>query len=120
MFRGTIRRGRLTVPIACSLIATMLPFSAATVDAVSNPPTLDALPSTRTRQDAATGEWVEPAPADPLAADAAAPDQAMAPAPTEEGVEPAATEPVPDTASKEALTDPSAADPEPANGATGP
>ena len=35
MFRGTIVRGRVTVPIACSVIATMLPFSAATVDAVS-------------------------------------------------------------------------------------
>ncbi len=36
MFRVTIVRGRVTVPIACSLIATMLPFSAATVDAVSS------------------------------------------------------------------------------------
>src|SRR5215208_497044 len=36
MFRVTIRRGRVTVPITCALLATMLPISAVTVDAVSS------------------------------------------------------------------------------------
>jgi hypothetical protein len=111
MFRGTIARGRVTVPIACSLIATMLPFSAATADAVSSPATLDS--TVAHYQDAPTGDGVEPATADPLAADAATPNQeTTAPAPTEEEVEPAALETAPETTSTEALTDPSgAADP---------
>jgi cell wall-associated NlpC family hydrolase len=111
MFRGTIVRGRVTVPIACSLIATMLPFSVATVDAVSSPATLDS--TVALYQDAPTGDGVEPATADPLAADAATPNQeTTAPAPTEEGVAPAALETAPETTSAEALTDPSgAADP---------
>ena len=114
MFRGIIAHGRVTVPIACLAMTTMLPFSAATVDAVPSSATRkdDVALYQDTTQDTATGEWVEPAPTDPLAADAAATDQTMALAPTEEGVEPAALEPVPETASTDALTDPSgAADP---------
>lgn len=114
MFRGIIAHGRVTVPIACLAMTTMLPFSVATVDAVPSSATRkdDVALYQDTTQDTATGEWVEPAPTDPLAADAAATDQTMALAPTEEGVEPAALEPVPETASTDALTDPSgAADP---------
>jgi cell wall-associated NlpC family hydrolase len=104
MFRVTIVRRRVTVPIACSLIATMLPISAVTVDAVANTPTpkgnialyQDAA------QDASTGEWVEPATAAPPIADAAAPILETAPAPTEERV---ATDAALDTTSKEALAD---------------
>jgi cell wall-associated NlpC family hydrolase len=111
MFRGTIVRGRVTVPIACLVMTTMLPFSAATADAVSSPATLDS--TVALYQDAPTGDGVEPATADPLAADAATPNQeTTAPAPTEEEVEPAALETAPETTSTEALTDPSgAADP---------
>ncbi len=115
MFRGTIVRGRVTVPIACLVMTTILPFSAATADAVSSlaTPESDVALYQDATQDAATGEWVEPAAADPLAADAAAPNQeTTAPAPTEEGVAPAATDAVPETTSKEALTDTSSiADP---------
>jgi len=62
--RGPIARGRLTVPITCSLIATMLSFSAATaaygIPAESGTVALyqDAA------QDPSAGEWVEPAAAD--------------------------------------------------------
>jgi len=103
MFRRTIARGRLTVPIACSVIATLLPFSAATAeDAI---PAGDGALYQDAAQDASTGEWVEPATVDPPLADAAAPDQASAPAPTEEWVEPVATDAATDTTSKEALVD---------------
>jgi len=107
MFRGTIVRGRVTVPIACSLLATMLPFSAATVDAVPGVASLkgDIELYQDATQDAATGDGVEPATADPLPADAAASDQGGEPAPTEEWAEPATTETVPETTNKEALTD---------------
>ena len=79
------------------------------VDAVSSSPTPEsdvALYQDAT-QDGATGEWVEPASADPLATDAPAPEQSMAPALTKEGVDPATTEPAPETTSKDALSDPS-------------
>jgi len=79
MSRGTIGRGRVTVPIACFVMTTMLPFSAVTVAAVSVPAQLE--PDVALYQDAAQdpipGEWVEPA----------------------------ATDVAPDTASKEALAD---------------
>jgi cell wall-associated NlpC family hydrolase len=126
MFRVTIVRRRVTVPIACSFIATMLPISAVTVDAVTSTPTPkgDIALYQDATQDASTGEWVEPAPVDPPVADAAAP------APTEEWVEPVATDAATDT-SKEALvdstgsvdpatgewTDPGAADPASSAGA---
>jgi cell wall-associated NlpC family hydrolase len=125
MFRGiiTIARGRLTVPIACSVIATILPFSAATAeDAI---PAGDAALYQDAAQDASTGEWVEPATVDPPVADAAPL------APTEEWVEPVATDAATETTSKEALvdstgsvdpatgewTDPGAADPASSAGA---
>jgi cell wall-associated NlpC family hydrolase len=81
------------------------------VDAVSSPPMLDG--AVALYQDAATGDKVAPATADPLAADAAAPGQeTMAPAPTEEWVEPAAPETAPATTSTEPLAAPAtAADP---------
>ena len=62
MFRVTIVRRRVTVPIACSLIATMLPISAVTVDAVANTPTpkSDIALYQDAARDASTGEWVEP------------------------------------------------------------
>jgi cell wall-associated NlpC family hydrolase len=103
MFRGTIARGRVTVPIACSVIATMLPFSAATAE--DGIPAGGAAVYQDAVQDASTGEWVEPATADPPVADAVAPDQGIAPAPTEEWVEPATTNAAADTTSKEALVD---------------
>src|SRR5688572_29182840 len=65
------------------------------VDAVSSSPTPEsdvALYQDAT-QDGATGGWVEPASADPLATDAPAPEQLMAPALTKEGGDPATTEP---------------------------
>src|SRR5829696_4129498 len=103
MFRGTIACGRVTVPIACSVIATMLPFSAATAE--DGIPAGGAAVYQDAGQDASTGEWVEPATADPLVADAVAPDQGVAPAPTEVWVEPVDTDAATDTASKEALVD---------------
>ena len=104
MFRVTIVRRRVTVPIACSLIATMLPISAVTVDAIANTPTPkgDIALYQDAAQDASTGEWVEPATAIPPASGAAAPILETAPAPTEERV---ATDAAPDTTSKEALAD---------------
>jgi cell wall-associated NlpC family hydrolase len=76
-------------------------------------------------QDAATGEWVDPANAGAVGADLTATDPESAVAPTDEWVEPAATDTTLDIASKEALadrtdavdpapvtsTDPAAADP---------
>src|SRR5687767_3386356 len=126
MFRGTIARGRLTVPIACSVIATMLPFSAATAE--DGIPASDVALYQGAVQDASTGEWVEPATVDPPVADTAPP------APTEEWVEPVATDAATDTTSKEALvdstgsvdpatgewTDPGAVDPAPSAGGVDP
>jgi hypothetical protein len=111
MFQTTIVRGRLTMPITCSLLATMLSFSAATaadgipaagpwppvdggfvpVDAVSSHATLDGGVALYqdTQQDAAAGEWTEPATTDPTVADAVAPDHAGEAASTEEWAEPA-------------------------------
>src|SRR5215217_3431421 len=73
MFRVTIARGRLTVPITCSLLATMLPFSAATVDAVSSntPPKGGVALYQDAVQDPSTGAPLDPAPTDPTVADAA-------------------------------------------------
>jgi cell wall-associated NlpC family hydrolase len=132
MFRGIIARGRVTVPIACSVIATLLPFSATAAE--------DGIPVggvalyQDAAQDATTGEWVEPATVDPPVVEAAVPDQAIAPAPTEEWVEPVATDAATDTTSNEALvdstgsadpvtgewTDPGAADPASAAGSVDP
>jgi cell wall-associated NlpC family hydrolase len=65
-------------------------------------------------QDAATEEWVEPENAGAVGADLTATDSESAAAPTNEWVEPAATDTTIDTASKEALADPTAAvDPAP-------
>jgi cell wall-associated NlpC family hydrolase len=104
MFRVTIVRRRVTVPIACSLIATMLPISAVSVDAVTSTPTPkgDIALYQDAAQDSSTGEWVEPANADPPVSDGAAPILETAPAPNEEWV---ATDAAPDTTSKEALAD---------------
>jgi cell wall-associated NlpC family hydrolase len=116
MFRGTIVRGRVTVPIAWSLIATILPLSAATADAVSSNATLKggALYQDAT-QDASTSDWVEPATTEPPSADALAADEAVAPAPAEEWVEPPPTDAATDPASTEPLVD----SPTPVDPATG-
>ena len=114
MFRGTITHGRVTMPIACFVLTAMLPFSAATVGAVSSVASLkgDVALYQDSSQDATAGDGVEPATADPPAADVEAPKQEIAPASTEEGVEPAPSETSTDTTSKEALADLSgAADP---------
>jgi cell wall-associated NlpC family hydrolase len=107
MVRGAIVRGRVTVPIACLAVTIMLPLSAAAVDAVSSTPTRqgDVALYQDSTQDVATGDGMNPATADPAAADAATPDSGMAPAPTEEWVEPAATDVAADTSNKEALAD---------------
>ena len=60
-------------------------------------------------QDAATGEWVEPENTDAVGADLTATDPESAAAPTNEWVVPAATDPTIDTASKEALAEPTGA-----------
>jgi hypothetical protein len=80
MFRGTIVRGRVTVPIACFVLAIMLPFTAPTAGAVSSVASQDgdvALYQDATQdpspQDATTGDGVEPATRDPLAADVESP-----------------------------------------------
>ena len=117
MFRGTIVRGRMTMPIACLVMTTMLPCSAAAVDAVSSTATLDrdvALYQDATQdaatQDATAGNEVEPATADLSPADAATPDQAeIAPVSSEKGSEPATTETAPESTSTEALADTSTA-----------
>src|SRR5918995_187796 len=84
MFRTTIVCGRVTVPITCSLITTMLSFSAATAE-YGVPAESDGVALYQeAAQDASTGEWVEPVTADPAVADAAAADQGSAPAATEE------------------------------------
>src|SRR5215212_1158612 len=63
-------------------------------------------------QDATTGDEVEPATGDPLAAAVESPEQEIASTSTEAGVDPAPVEAPADTTSKEALADPSgAADP---------
>jgi cell wall-associated NlpC family hydrolase len=76
------------------------------VDAVSSVSTLkgDVALYQDATQDAATREWVDPAPAA-----AAAPEQVSEPAATEEWVEPAAAESAPDTQSTETLAAPSGA-----------
>jgi cell wall-associated NlpC family hydrolase len=109
MFRRFIARGHLTVPIACLVMTTMLPLSAATVDAVSSVASLDgdvALYQDAT-QDASTVEGVESATADSTIADPPATDQGDEPAPTEETVESAATDVATDTSlqNNEALAD---------------
>jgi cell wall-associated NlpC family hydrolase len=58
-----------------------------------------------TAQDAASTEWVEPAPAGAVGADLTATDPQNVAAPTNESVEPPTTETTTDTASKEALAD---------------
>jgi hypothetical protein len=79
------------------------------VDAVSSVSTLkgDVALYQDATQDAATGEWVDPALADPAAV--GAPEQASEPAATEEWVEPAAAESAPETQSTEPLAAPSGA-----------
>jgi cell wall-associated NlpC family hydrolase len=116
MFRGTIVRGRVTVPIACFVLAIMLPFTATTAGAVSSVASQDGdialnqdAKQDASPPDATTGNGVEPATADPVAADVEAPKQKMAPASTEEGVEPPPIESPLDTTSNEMLADPSGA-----------
>ena len=123
MFRGTIVRGRVTVPIACFVLAIMLPFTATTAGAVSSVASQDGdialyqdAKQDASPPDATTGDGVEPATADPVAADVEAPKQKMAPASTEEGVDPPPIEAPTDTTSKETLADPSGAV-DPATGA---
>jgi cell wall-associated NlpC family hydrolase len=114
MSRGTIARGRVTVPIACSLIATVLPFSAATADAVSSNATLKdgVVLYQDATQDASSGDWVDPATTEPPSADVPVADQGVAPAPTEEWVEPLPPEAATDPASTESLGDaPASVDP---------
>jgi cell wall-associated NlpC family hydrolase len=105
MFRATIVRGRVTVPIACSVIATMLSFSAATAAYEIPEGTGTVSLYQDAAQDPSAGDWVEPATTDSTAIDPSAADQAGEPAPTEEWVEPAATDVTPDTTSKEAPAD---------------
>jgi cell wall-associated NlpC family hydrolase len=107
MSRGTTGRGRVTMPVACFVMTTMLPFSAATVDAVSNSSTFegDVALYQGAAQDAATGQVADPATKDEIVADPAAADRGDEPAPAEEPVAPAATDTATDTASKEALAD---------------
>ena len=75
MFRTTIACGRVTVPITCSLITTMLSFSAATAEYGIPARTGSVALYQEAAQDASTGEWVEPVTADPALTDAAAADQ---------------------------------------------
>ncbi len=96
IFRATIGCCRGTLPVVCSVIATLLSFSAAIAE-YEIPADSIALYQDPA-QDASTGEWVDPATADPTLADPAAADQGIAPAPTEEWVEPAPVEPVSATA----------------------
>jgi hypothetical protein len=79
------------------------------IDAVSSVSTLkgDVALYQDTTQDAATGQWVDPALADPAAV--AAPEQVSELAATEEWVDPAAAESSPETTSTEALAAPSGA-----------
>jgi cell wall-associated NlpC family hydrolase len=77
------------------------------VDVVSSSPTPEsdvALYQDAT-QDGTPGEWVEPAPVDPLATDAPTPQPSMAPAATEEGLDPATAESAPASTSKDAPTE---------------
>jgi cell wall-associated NlpC family hydrolase len=127
MFRGTIVRGRVTVPIACFVLAIMLPFTAPTAGAVSSVASQDgdvALYQDATQdpspQDATTGDGVEPATRDPLAADVESPEQEIASTSTEAGVDPAPVEVSTDTTSKEALADPSGAADSPTGAGTDP
>ena len=92
-FRATSRRGRLTVPVACAAIAGMLPFSAATAGYEIPNPAGGAALYQDAAQDPSTGEWIEPATADPTLADHPAPGQGSTPAATEEWVEPAPVDP---------------------------
>src|SRR5215213_8153467 len=112
MFRGTIMRGRVTMPIACFVLTIMLPFTATTAGAVSSVASQDGdialyqdAKQDASPPDATTGDGAEPATADPVAADVGAPKQKMAPASTEEGVEPPPIESSLDTTSNEMLAD---------------
>ena len=105
IFRAPIVRGCLTVPITCSVIATMLSFSAATAASGIPAGTGTVALYQDTAQDASTGEVSEPETADSTITDPPTADQGDATAATEESVEPAATDVAPDTTSKEALTD---------------
>jgi NlpC/P60 family len=111
MFQTTIVRGRVTVPITYSLLATMLSFSAtAAADGIPagdlwSPVDGGIVLYQDAAPDATTGGWVEPATADPAVADAPAPDQGDAPAATEELGEPAAADAATDTASIDAPAD---------------
>jgi cell wall-associated NlpC family hydrolase len=101
-----ILRGRVTVPITCSVIACMLSFSAAT--AAYGVPV--ATGTVALYQDEAQGastvdSGVQPSAVDAPIADSPAADQAGESAPTEEWVEPAAIDAATDTASKETLAD---------------
>ena len=115
MFRTTIACGRVTVPITCSLITTMLSFSAATAEYGIPAENGSVALYQEAAQDASTGEWVEPVTADPALTDAAAADQGIAPAATEEWVDPATTDAATNTASKEALANSTGSD-DPATG----
>jgi cell wall-associated NlpC family hydrolase len=127
MFRGTIVRGRVTMPIACYVLTIMLPFTATTAGAVSSVASQDgdvALYQDATQDpsppDATTGDGVEPATADSPAADVEAPEQEIASTSTEAGVDPAPVEVSTDTTSKEALADPSGAADSPTGAGTDP
>ena len=108
MFRGTIVRRRVTVPIAYFVMVTMLSLSPATVNAVSRTATLkgDAALYQDATQDAATGDEVAPATGDPLVADAAPSDQVDELAATKEENAPAASGAAPETTSTDALVAP--------------
>ena len=122
-------RGRVAVPIACSLIATMLSFSAATA-AYGIPAETDRVALYQeAAQDASTGEWVEPgchrcrdrpseqeALADSTGSDDPAQDEWTDPAPVDPAssapeVDPAAGEWIDPAAVKEA--EPAPVDPAP-------
>jgi cell wall-associated NlpC family hydrolase len=105
IFRAPIVRGRLTVPITCSVVATMLSFSAAT--AASGIPARTGMVARYqdAAQDTSTGEVAEPATADSTVTDPPVANQGDPPAATEELVAATATDVAPDTTSKAALAD---------------
>jgi cell wall-associated NlpC family hydrolase len=123
MYRGTIMRGRVTVPIAWALIATMLSFSAATA-AYGIPAETDTVALYQeAAPDPSTGEWVEPAATDAATdpaseealaestgSDDPAQDEWIEPAP----VDPASSAPEVDPAAREWIDPATVKDAEPA------
>src|SRR5215212_9702220 len=95
IFRAPIVRGRLTVPITCSVVATMLSFSAATAASGIPVRTGTIARYQDAAQDASTGEVAEPATADSIVTDPPVANQGDAPAATDSSVAAAATDVAP-------------------------